>query len=299
MSIAEMQACLARLYIDEPFRKLFYLDPVAALEDYRLNREESTAILSVERHALDDFAASLTGKRRKRVERAYPLLFKVDGTEIRRYYRRFCQLVPARPYDFGQQEVVEFGLFLEESLANVDHLPPYASDLAKYERLSFWALTSTNPEAQTDAVHEKFEAASIVPPEERPFLSPDVTIADFAYDVGAIEEALSQGHAPNEVHPGPACSIIFRPGTDKSRALMLRINAPTKAILKYCNARNTVSEIVTAVEAALGADHLHEVIIDTIKRLLAARVLAVDAPCAEHRQIDHRPYSGATDAEPM
>src|SRR5205823_5930952 len=44
MSIGEMQACLARLYVNEPFRRWFCLDPAAALEGYRLTEEERASL---------------------------------------------------------------------------------------------------------------------------------------------------------------------------------------------------------------------------------------------------------------
>src|SRR5689334_7317748 len=109
-----MQACLARLYVDEPFRKLFYLEPAGTLQEYRLTREESAAIQSLDHRMLDVFESSLKNKRKKRIQRAYPMLFSLDtGSRIDSYYLRYYHLYRARPNQSGYQDVMEFGLFME------------------------------------------------------------------------------------------------------------------------------------------------------------------------------------------
>ncbi len=55
MSIPELQACLARLYLDEPFRRLLASDPPLALQAYRLNAEEEAAIRELDATRLESF----------------------------------------------------------------------------------------------------------------------------------------------------------------------------------------------------------------------------------------------------
>jgi hypothetical protein len=298
MSTGEMQACLARLYVDEPFRRLLYLDPQAALVSYRLTPKEDAAIRDIDRDSLDRFAASLIAKRRKPVERAYPLLFRIDGKEIRRYYARFYQLYAAKPYQAGHQEIINFGTFVEESAANAEHLPAYASDLARYERLYYSTrvatLSDADPPGQSQA-----EPQPVVQMNARPSLSPHVTIAIFAHDVGAIEEALQNGEAPAEIHAGSHCCIIFRPGNSDSSVQMLRINAPTKIILDCCDGRRTLAQIVTDTEVALGACDLCNRIIESIHRLLASHVLVIDDGGGAHAQVRHPGYASSTQFESM
>ena len=59
MSIAEMQACLARLYVDDPFRKLFFLDQAAAFDGYQLIDEEKEALNGLDPKALNFFTKRL------------------------------------------------------------------------------------------------------------------------------------------------------------------------------------------------------------------------------------------------
>src|SRR5215211_5317659 len=107
MSAAEMQACLARLYVDEPFRRLFFLDPTV-LDDYWLTADEAAAIRGVERDQLEYYAASLRMKRRGQIEWAYPVLFGLAPREIAAYYSRYYQLHIARPDLSPQEDVLRF-----------------------------------------------------------------------------------------------------------------------------------------------------------------------------------------------
>ena len=297
MSTGEMQACLARLYVDEPFRKLLYLDPETALDGYRLTPEEDAAIRGIDRDSLDQFASSLIAKRRKQFERAYPLLFRVGGSEIRRYYARFYQLYTAKPYHSSHQEVIDFGNFVEESLANAEHLPAYANDVARYERLYYWTKVSSvwdaEPPAQAPAQPQRVDM------DDRPFLNPDVTVAEYAHDVAAIEEAVQRGDAPDDIRAVGSCCILFRPGNGESGVQMLRISAPVKTLLDCCDGRRTVAQIVAEAEAVLGADDLRSQVIESIDRLLASHVLAVGARGAQRAPLQHRGYASATQIESM
>jgi hypothetical protein len=300
MTIGEMQACLARLYVNEAFRKLFYLDPQMVLEGYCLTEEEAAAIRCLDYGRLDQFASSLVTKRRKRVERAYPLLFRLNSAEFRRYYARFYQLYSARPYQSGDQDVVEFGTFLEESLIGADHWPPYASDLARYERMYYWTRITAACDAD-EAIPGIIEAAcpNVVGLDARPSLRPNVTVATFAYDVGAIEDALQHGSAPDKDQLPGGCSVIFRPATSSSPIQMLRINRPTKAVLDCCDGYRTVAQIVTETEAVLGINGLHDRIVETIARLLAEHVIALDGGALARRRAHRWAYVSATQTESM
>src|SRR5262245_55060269 len=139
MSIADMQACLARLYVDGAFRRLFALDPETVLGEYRLSAEEAQGLRELDAAAVERFARSLKSKRRRRFAATYPLLFGLGAPAIERYYDRYYQLYPARPGGSFVAELMEFGSYAQACLAADDEAPPFASDLAQYERLRFAA----------------------------------------------------------------------------------------------------------------------------------------------------------------
>jgi hypothetical protein len=298
MSIAEMQACLARLYVSEPFRNWFYADPDLALASYSLAEEERDALRGLDRSALDLFAASLITKRRKRIERTYPALFALDAAAMRRCYIRFYHLFPARLDHASVQDVVDFGKFVEETFARGGQVPPYTSDLARYERLYYLAAVAG------DIAGEATLDADATPPQVTPALRPArrraVQVADFAYDVGDIEEALRHGQAPGEVPPpDSACTIVFCPSAGPSGVRMLRINTPTKIVLGLCDGTRSVAEIVVATEMAVGAADLNDAVVDTIGRLLASRVLGTDVDEDVHDPAALQRYSAAVQNESM
>src|SRR5438552_8847500 len=82
MSMAEMQACLARLYVDGASRRLFALEPETVLGEYRLSAEEARALRDLDRRALERFAISLNSKRRRRFVATYPLLFGLASPAV-------------------------------------------------------------------------------------------------------------------------------------------------------------------------------------------------------------------------
>lgn len=299
MSIAEMQASLARLYVSEPFRKWFYADPDAALAAYKLTAQESDALRRFDRDALDLFARSLITKRRKGIERAFPALFTLDGAAMQGYYFRFYHLYPARLDHDRHQDVADFGKFIEETLARAEHVAPCVSDLARYERLYYLAAIATDdagePMAETDAT-----PPPVTTMEMRPARRRGVQVADFTCDVGGIEEALRDGWPPGDVPPAEGgCTIVFRPGAGASGVQMLRINTPTKIVLGLCDGSRTVADIVAETEAALGATGLGDAIIATIDRLRTSLVLGLDVEAAVHDLASRRPYGGAVQSESL
>jgi hypothetical protein len=294
-----MQACLARLYVDEPFRRLFYRD-AATLDEYRLTSEEAAAIRGIDRNALEYFAISLKNKRRTRVERAYPLLFSLDPDEMLRYYSRYYHLYMAKPRDTGNAAILNFGLFMEEALADAPHLPAYARDVAKYERLFYSVelapLSEDAPDAAPPAPPMHVRVTSL---DSRPSLRRGIRVADFGHDIGELEECLHRGESIASLRLTPRhCCVVFRPATATSVAKVLRVNAPTRAVLDRCDGDRSVRDIVADTEAALGAADLERGIVETIDRLLGLEVLALDVAPAM-RAAAAEPAYGASSTEGM
>lgn len=277
MSNGEMQACLARLYVDTPFRRLFYLDP-ATLREYRLTDEEFESIRRIDRDKLELFALSLSHKRRRRIERAYPLLFRLDAAEIGRYWARYYQLYPAKPHHTGHQDALDFGTFMEESLVDATHLPWFACDLARYERLSYFAKFIRVPGAAEATLSDAENAARAIAMDARPRLGSGVVLADFGSDVVEVEAAMLRGESPDALDPEHvACSILFRPGASAASIKILRVNPPTHAVVDLCDGYRTVDRIVASVETELGAPDLARGVVDVIARLVSLRVLTLAA----------------------
>ena len=297
MSLGEMEACLARIYVDEPFRRLFYLEPSKTLAEYLLTEQERAALQGIDRKMLEFFAGSLKSKRRKRVQRAYPILFRILGARMDRYYARYYQLHPAKPNHSGQQDPADFGAFMEETLARAEDAPPYAADVARYERHCHGMSLAPAPGAPgaPDARDDQRDG-HVLGPTATPYLREGVQVVHFDHDVIAIEKALEDGG--DEGAPSPERSpqtLVFRPATPTAEVRMMRLNTPSKVVLDLCDGRRAVSRIVTETQAILGVGAAEDRIVETLHRLLALQVLAVGAGQAS---VEPRAY-GATLSESL
>ena len=120
MSLIEMHSVLARLYTDETFLRSFRAGPDQALADYDLTPREAAALAGIDRDAIEKYAASLRSKTRGRFEQAYRLLLALDAAAFHKYYLRFYELRPIRPYEPFHGPILELGRFFEGVLAADD-----------------------------------------------------------------------------------------------------------------------------------------------------------------------------------
>jgi hypothetical protein len=243
MSMAEMQACLARLYVDRAFRRLFAIEPETVFAQYRLSGEEAQALRDLDRPALERFARSLKSKRRRRFVATYPLLFGLGSPAVDRYYDRYYQLYPARPGGSFVAELLEFGRFMEECLATDDEAPPFASDLARYERLRFAASRAATPRrAQTAPAAPD---PPPVAPDDRPRLADGVVVGTFRTGILAVVEALEAGLQPPETGEGPY-TFAFRPGRGGTSPAAFYVSEATAGLLDWCDGEHTLAELAAA-----------------------------------------------------
>jgi hypothetical protein len=279
MSISEMQACLARLYVDDSFRKLFYLDKSSVLSEYRLTENESTAIKQIDQCMLDLFAESLKQKRMKRMERAYSSMFALNRSEVTRYYRRYYELYRPSIDRTVPEDVLEFGRFLEDSLSRADNLPPYASELIRFERLSYEArFGHISNSSSSDGDGNRQEVLELENcPNAYPLLSKAVRIEQFNYDVAEIEHLLLKGEPLQAENLGTNVNyVIFLSSLDDTQLRFFRVTLPVKFLLERCDGHYSVSQLIEEVEQSLKAKNLQRIIMDSLKRLITLRIIDIN-----------------------
>lgn len=264
-----MQSCLARLYVSCTFRAQLRQNPGAALADYDLTGDEAAAIEAIDPRMLDRFAGTLVSKRRKRFERSYQASFALHGPAMHAVVRRYVEIRPARTGATSQQDTLEFGRFAEETFDGSDRYPSWATDLVRFERLSYEA-TLRQPELDAD------DHAALPAGTDLPALRPGVLIEDFQYDVVESDVRLRVGEAVPDPVP-VANTVVFRPGHDEGGQRILRVNPAAALVLRRCDGEHTVEEIVAAVESELMTTGLFGSIRDAISRLQALCVLSVTA----------------------
>lgn len=252
MSMVEMQAALARLYVDGPFLEQFCSDPGAALVDYDLTPRESAALAGIDRDAIRKYAGSLRVKTWSRFRVPYRLVRTLDTGITFRYFKRFFELRTIQSNEPFYRPTIELGEFFERSFSGNPELPPYASELARYEKLFFIARFQPRTGGETPA-SERSVAGSLTPG-ARPRVRPGIHLDRFGYDMRALDKELSAGTVPREVDK-TECHVVFQSFEAHGRARKFRISEPTAELLGLCDGERDL----TALAAALGAD-LDEVV---------------------------------------
>ena len=249
MSLVEMHSVLARLYVDGTFLESFCAGPGQALARYDLTPREATALAGIDRDAIRKYAASLRSKTRARFEHAYRLLLALDAAAFHKYYLRFYELRPIRPYESFSGPTAELGQFLERSFADNPEVPPYAAELARYQRLFFQARLGPKagiaPRVEPPAVKELDGRA-------RPGAVPGLRIERFQYDMAALEVALSKGEIPRDVQRS-TCQVVFQSFPEIGRARKFQVSTSTAELLSLCDGTRELGDIAKSLEADLEA----------------------------------------------
>jgi hypothetical protein len=263
VSVAEMEACLARLYTDESFRRLYRHDTDEALGGYLLAPEERQAIEELDNDRLEFFASSLRAKRRKRLERAYPGLFALQEPAVATFYDRYHALYPLRPNGASSDEVLQFGAFIAETMRITD---PRTAELVRFEHLLQELRLRTpagGPLYPTPAAPTSLD--------DRLRLRTGARLECFEYPVSAIEHALATGTGP-PTEPEEEI-LICAPATGDGEPSVLRVSGPTALLVELCDGARTVRDVITAVERHYGDDGLAGGIGGAIDQLLTRGVL--------------------------
>jgi hypothetical protein len=275
MSTAEMQACLARLYKHEAYRRLFYLDPDPALQEYGLTEEEANALKALDRRKLEAFALALRVKRGRKLRATFPILFKLYPARLTRHVNRYFELYPAHPEDSLRDEVRSFGAFLRASLATDEAFPPYAPDIVQYEKLYYLAkFLPVVPFAghETPGRSADPEAISL---SARPLLWPDIHIGSFRHDVPKYAAIISQRQIPLALtDPGEFC-YVFQFTRTGAEPKLFRISPATGEFLHRCDGSSDIAELADRLTGEFGRRDIADELLQLVRKLVGADVLRV------------------------
>jgi hypothetical protein len=180
MALADVQAVLARLFTDAPFRASFFEAPVAVGRASGLDPAEAGTLAALSRAEVDGFAGTLGRKRADDVRKVLPLTARALGDAFRDHILAATAGAP-RP-----------GRHRDDARALVDDLgraarsheldQPWAADLARYE-LTFG-----------DALHRRA----------------GLLVRRFRYPVGRLAAAILSGAPVAEVRPRLTVGIWVR-----------------------------------------------------------------------------------------
>jgi hypothetical protein len=132
MGLAEVQAALARLYIDPVLRDRFFAEPAAVGAEFGLDAEEARGLARVPRSQVEQFAASLRHKRRDQVRRAVPIAARaIGGSRFAELFERYATESSPRGSKADLDDAAGFVEAIRRWADQVE--PPWAVDLARYE----------------------------------------------------------------------------------------------------------------------------------------------------------------------
>jgi hypothetical protein len=131
MALADIQAVLARLFTNAPFRDAFFADPAAVGRSCGLDPAEARTLMDLSRGEVDGFAATLTRKRIGDVSKVLPLTARVLGAAFGGHVRPALAGAarPGRHYDDARAVTDRLGRLARDGALE----PPWAADLARYE----------------------------------------------------------------------------------------------------------------------------------------------------------------------
>lgn len=132
MALAQTQALLARLFIDEDLRHEFFESPVAVAPRFGLSMHDTQRLASIDRQEIEAFARSLIGKRALYARKALPLTARALGD-------RFDALLweairsGARDGKENPTDAAALVALLHQTATRRALEPPWAADLARFE----------------------------------------------------------------------------------------------------------------------------------------------------------------------
>jgi hypothetical protein len=130
MSLAKIQALLARLYTDAELREHFLLEPEKVCAENDLIGSEVEQIAQILPEELSFFAESLFYKRLREVEKLLPRTKEILSADFEKYFREFSNGFLPATIKKHLEDAVQFADFLlKQELKSA-----WLKDLTRYEQ---------------------------------------------------------------------------------------------------------------------------------------------------------------------
>ncbi len=235
MALRDLQAILARLFVDSRERDLFFADRDAALRAYALSDAEQAVLRKLDRGQVERFARSLRSKRVGTLRELLPATLSVLGARAEECIAGYCEAHPSTLEPLP--DALQLSQFVERHAA----VPDWPRNVARAERLRLEVLHAVDGEG----------------PEHRSAtltlcLSARARVDRFDFDMETGFPAAVRGETDEP--PLDRCWILIGKAAD-FQVRLRRINEVTARVLRMCDGTRTSREIVreTAVVIGLGA----------------------------------------------
>jgi hypothetical protein len=253
MSLAEFQAALGRVYVDECMRRLLSLDPAAALAGYRLTEEERRALTGIDRRQLERFCRGLRIKKLHKVQWPYAASFRLCQARCEECFSRFYSLRPSTPGGHPGDYAYDFGVFLEQSLL-ADPIPgePFMPDLVRFEREYELARRKATGLAAAEDTSSGIRLDQLeLTGTSRPVLRADVSVHRFATDVIKLNAALRAGGTAGTPEPSPGY-IAFKAASNMNSPGLFLLPPRLGRVLLGCDGVRDINQMARSAAARTG-----------------------------------------------
>ncbi len=225
MSLIEIQQFTARLFTDKTFLILFTKCPDKTFKDYHLTNKEKNFLLLLNTKDLFTFSKIIEKNRFRKIEFAFPVSLRLFGEVMKALHHRFYLIHPVIPKIYAE-EIRDFGDYFAELIYNIKEIPPYASDLFKYELLHYLVVYSKKEHFFPSMNLTKLWMKS------KYFIVPNAEIAKFYYNPIKIIEAVQQNQPPLVVQDD--VWLFFQKIMGKNAVKVFQVSETTARLILFC-----------------------------------------------------------------
>jgi hypothetical protein len=253
MSELAFQSTYARLLTDAALRHSVQAGNLKALEDLGLSRQQAVYLSEIDRERLEMFSDLLVVNRMSKAVEGLPLTTRLLVDRLREIAADFAQRSPPREAR-KVEEAVAFGEFLKAEV----ELPPLIRDVLEYEmasltlRFRFDGVFSPADEAIRTVEAPRADLKSLrrarvlVPVRLRHH-----RVLTVHHDLEAITGEIEQGRTP-QLAPGDPILLLLHMVASGHMG-QAEINGPTAALIRACDGRTPLGEIISRLAVELNA----------------------------------------------
>jgi hypothetical protein len=196
------------------------------------------------------FAGVLEGKRRRRVQDALPMSFRLLGPRFASLFASYAAANP--PTETARRgEVAAFAAHAAAALRSESDVVPGVSGVAIADLLRYEAIRDRLRRQSPPIPVPPDEPAGEPLLDRRPAMGPAVAVAcfDVAVDQWLVDLASTSAAAPAEERVPLLVARFAQPPLVRAR----RVNRATAALLSRCDGRTTLGDLLDDLASELGA----------------------------------------------
>lgn len=263
-SISTFQHIMTRIYTDEYFRDLFFIDRKLVLSKFVLRENEKKVLLTLPEIPLRDFAYSLFSKRLAHIQNRYHELFTHFPKEMKRIFVQAYSLVKSDPDINAQDFSLKIGSIMAQLIKN-SPLPPFCYDIAKY--IYTRQMVINNSYANYPIISARTKLNNYV------FLSPSIKIAFFNYDINNILKCITQSKLENITQEN--CCYLFE--KKREDIIISQLSSNIVKVIEHCNGQK-LSDIITRLKQTFSVKQLSYIKNKVIPNLIARKFIFLVEP---------------------